>query len=193
MRLPSDSLSAITIMINLLPQTEKRSIRHAYHLRVVALAFFFLGLVIMFANIMLVPSYLLSAAKERVLSDKLSDLKKSSSVGSDKTLTATIADINGKLGVLAGAQQQFSISGSGIDAILAKKTPEITLSQIAFAKNAAGANEFSIAGIAADRASLLAFVKSLQSDASFNGVDLPVSSFVKENDIDFSLEFTIQQ
>ena len=147
----------------------------------------------MFANIMLVPSYLLSAAKERVLSDKLSDLKKSSSVGSDKTLTATIADINGKLGVLAGAQQQFSISGSGIDAILAKKTPEITLSQIAFAKNAAGANEFSIAGIAADRASLLAFVKSLQSDASFNGVDLPVSSFVKENDIDFSLDFTIQQ
>ncbi|NIR48449.1 PilN domain-containing protein, partial [candidate division KSB1 bacterium] len=48
----------------------------------------------------------------------------------------------------------------------------------------------SINGTARDRAALSAFARELENEPRFANIDLPISNFVKETDIDFSLTLT---
>jgi hypothetical protein len=63
----------------------------------------------------------------------------------------------------------------------------ITLSDISYQIQTATSASITLQGRAADRQSLLSFTQTLETNGHFQNVDLPVSSFAKDTDIDFSI------
>ncbi len=104
---------------------------------------------------------------------------------------ATVKDLNGKLILLQNAEQsKFLISEKVIDAVLASKISGIKISQILYQNDPIAGKSISLTGAASSRAVLLLFGQTLEDNTAFKNVNLPISNFVKESDIDFYLTLT---
>jgi Tfp pilus assembly protein PilN len=178
-------------MINLIPKEEKKKMIIAFYCRLFVLCLIMLSVVVLIASISLLPAYFYSSEKDSVVGEKLQTQKNEETpVLGDQSLSI-MGDLNTKLAVVENAEKnKFLISEKVIKAILAKKTSEIKIIQITYKNDPTLGKEINILGTASSRDSLLDFEQTLQNDPAFKNVNLPISSFVRESNIQFDLSLS---
>ena len=175
-------------MLNILPTEEKKKILVEYRLRLGVVSVFALGALVFSSLVLLAPSYMLAVVKYNGISEELSALElKQSNVGQEKEVGAQIRDENKKIdlflkgdtsGRLSPPQAILNIIGIKGDAIKIQ----------GFIYDASALQErLVVTGVAADREGLARFVETLKKDPTFTKVELPISSYVKSSNIDFSV------
>src|SRR3989338_8812644 len=165
-------------MFNLLPKQEKEAIRREYRTRLVIVILWFSFATLVIASVLLVPSILLSSQKEKVAEQRFETLSKS--VEKDNTVNLDA--------VLRKAQSHLSLlSHELLVNIVSTKTDSVSLARFSFAKASEGKRYADINGIAKDRATLLSFVKALERSGLFEKVEVPISNFAEDTDIEFSI------
>lgn len=169
-------------MFNLLLPSDKVTLYREYMLRVMIVAMGAFLTVIGIGIVLLLPSYVWLRLSEQALFEKRATLLKDGSVNQE--LVATLADAKKTIATL-NTKQQVSLR-SLVEALVVSRGSGIKLSDIEF--DASGEKiRLHLTGVSADRESLVAFSKSLSKDPMYTVVDVPISNFVKDRNIEFSL------
>ncbi|MBI5005255.1 MAG: hypothetical protein HZC03_01485 [Candidatus Lloydbacteria bacterium] len=182
-------------MANLLSPESQKNIRQEYRLRLAITAVFALMVIIVFAGILLVPSFLLSSVKATESEARLDILHKTPARNLEEEIKAVVIKTNADTAFLSeSGNQTFSVGGF-VEHLLETKPDSIAITGIFYEKSKAKDNvsdKASIRGIAANREALSAYAASLGSDRYFAEAVLPVSGFVQEKDIEFSVSLKIK-
>lgn len=178
-------------MINLLPVEEKKMVLNEYRFRMIIFSLYMVGMCFAVGAIALLPSYFLVSVKESIATKKLAMIESLPVSQPDQETMGAIKDINAKISVINQAEQgQFLVLENAFDQVILQKMPDIKLTAISYDVEKDGTKQVSVQGFAQDRERLLLFRQALQNDPLFSAVDLPISNFVKEKDITFSLNLT---
>lgn len=175
-------------MFSLLPQNEKHTILKEYNTRrniLIAMFVFALGAISVVA---LIPAYLLSTVKINEVQNELKRVGGSVAFQESDDLNKILIDTNAKLASLKVSKDQVYVSDL-IEKVIAKRDISIRINGIMFKRGAPGAmSVITLTGVAHNRESLSAFVQELKSLPLFTSVDLPVSSFAKDRNAEFSIQ-----
>lgn len=173
-------------MFNLLPQTEKETIRREYRFRLVIVALGLTFVTLLIAGILLVPSVLLSSQKEEAAERRFEVLMKSVEKGKTEELDKTLLEAKALLGLLPHEAPLVLLHELLLN-IVSAKTNRISLGNFSLADAGEGKQRVDLSGVAKDRTALVAFVKSLEQSGLFEKVEVPISNFAKDTDIEFSI------
>jgi hypothetical protein len=102
-------------------------------------------------------------------------------------LLADLKDVRSAITILK-PEETKTIPTDIIDIINTAKTADNTVSDIAYSKKGTDPFHMTVQGIAKSRQSLQQFTTSLQAQPQVASVNLPVSNFAKENNIEFTFE-----
>lgn len=173
-------------MFNLLPKAKKKLIRREYHARLAVVSLWFLLAVLIMSSLLLLPSFFLSSAKERTAREQFTALSESTDQNKAEELDAVLADTAARVALLTGQTPKIFLHEL-LSLIVSIKSDSISLTAVSFGAPAEGRRDLHIAGIAKDRAALLAFVRALEQTGVFETVEAPISNFAKDADITFDV------
>lgn len=180
-------------MINLIPNEEKKKMARVFYLRVVALSLLMLGFAVSFAALALVPSYILSEAKEKLIDDKLAIQKSEPVPVLDQATASAIQALDEKLSIVEKVSgNKFLVSDDIFNEILESRVSNIKITSISYDDGGVNGKKIGVSGTAHSREALLLFRRSLEYNKAFKSVDLPIENFVKGADIQFSLNIILQ-
>ncbi|OHA84579.1 MAG: hypothetical protein A2481_03680 [Candidatus Yonathbacteria bacterium RIFOXYC2_FULL_47_9] len=176
------------IMLNILPHEENKKILTEYRLRLAAVAVFAVAALILASLILLVPSYMLAVSKHNFVAEELARLEqKQSEVAQEKEVSTQIRAVNKKISIFLAGPKEIQLTPSEVVlGIIAVKDPAVKIQSILYDINP-DRERLVLAGRADDRDSLARFLETLKKDTTFSKVDLPIGSYVKSTNIDFSL------
>lgn len=174
-------------MINLLPISGIKKIISEYRVRLVATALVMLAVTMLIAIVLLFPAYLLASHKRTVVLEDLSKIgDRDASSQELKDLEKNIKETDTTLDLLGEKGQKFSISGDIIEKTSGFRTESIKITGIFYDKRDTEGS-LSLKGSATNRQSLTNFVEMLKKDTAYKDVSLPISDFVKDRNIDFTV------
>jgi hypothetical protein len=175
-------------MINLIPKEEKKRMTSDFYCRLLVLFFMMMSFSVFVASVLMLPAYFFSIMKDVASNTKLEMQKNSKIPALDEQSLAAIKDMNTKLDLVENAEKnKFSVSEKIINKILLDKTSDIKIVQISYQNDATSGKIVVILGTAPSRQALLAFEQALEGDSAFKNVNLPISNFVKESNLEFNL------
>ncbi len=172
-------------MFNLLPKTEKEIIRREYRTRLAVVCLWFSFAVFAFSSLLLLPALFLSSEKEKTAQEHFETLSKSVGRSNAAELDATLKDAKSRLALFSRASPKMFLHEM-LALIVSIKTDRISLTRFAFVAPAEGKREVDIVGVGKNRSALTAFIKALERTRLFEKVEVPISNFAKDTDIDFS-------
>jgi len=175
-------------MFKLLTEKERQKVAHEYAMRRAIVILLTLILVLVVGIIGLLPSYVLSNAREN---EALERMRIMGSVGEredDATLQAWLKETNRKLQVLSPALDTDRPSDF-IEKILDQRITGIAVTDFSWAR-AKDKVILSINGMATSRQSLITFENRINSSKYFSEVALPISNLAKDKDIDFQIKLS---
>lgn len=175
-------------MLNIFPTEEKKKILVEYRLRLGVVSVFALGALVFSSLVLLAPSYLLAISKHNSISDELAVLEsKQGRGGQEKEVGVQIREENKKIDLfLKGDTGGKLVPSQVILNIIGIKGSAIKIQ--GFTYDASALQErLVVTGVAATREGLALFVETLKKDPTFTKVELPISSYVKSSNIDFSV------
>lgn len=173
-------------MFNLLPKAEKECIRREYRIRLAIVALWFSLATLLIASVLLLPSLLLSSAKEKAVMRRFTAVSTSVERGSAEKLADVLEETQSRLALFRRKAPVMYLHEL-LMRMASLKTNRVSFTNISFTGGESGKREVAIAGVAKDRAGLLSFVKSLERADFFEKVDVPISNYAKDTDIAFSL------
>ena len=173
-------------MFNLLSRQDKLSLKAEYNRRKFVVALYLLATTLVISSIFLFPSHLVSSFKHSDIAQTAEILKNNIAIKNREDLNALIEAANKKITALSvGSDIQITKHLADISEY---RTAGIRLTGFAFGYSEKDKKTLiSLKGIAADRETLLAFAESLKSDPAYEEVDLPISNFTRERDINFTM------
>lgn len=180
------------MMLNLIPTEHKEKICRDYIGRLVALSFLFIGFLAFIATVAKLPSYFLLSAKANTAKDGLNDLKNKEQFTLGEEMQVSIKDINTKLKRLSGFDSVRPVSEYVIEALLKAKTSGIKISSILYGREGV-TSKVEVRGVSTNRDALQVFVKNLEANPDFSNVVLPISSLVKDRNIEFTITFSVSK
>lgn len=179
-------------MANLLPIEEKNKIKKEYRMRLAVVAMFLLSGLIVVSIVLLAPSYILSSVKYKSATTRLEAEKKKISDSADGLDPIKIAKkVNANLKILGQESSMMPLSYDVFTTVVGHKPESVKIKSI-FYDREKDAGRVSVVGVSKDRKTLLLFLQSLESEKMFNSVELPISSFVEGEDIEFTIRITIE-
>jgi len=173
-------------MSNLLSTETKKEIHKEHRLRVIITALFLLTVLFLISVIWLVPIYILSANKYDITKTALSVAEGEISRVQPNDPKEIINNINTKLTILGEEPPSGQQAHNIIIDIVERKSNNIKITSISYNK-AGEETRILLQGDALNRESLSSFVREIEKNELFSSVELPISNFVKEKDLDFSL------
>lgn len=175
-------------MINLIPTEEKKRMNRDFYQRLLIALLVTLSVSFFLATVAIMPSYLLSSVKKNLADEKLEAQRALPMPEFNQDTLAIIQDLNTKMSLIEKANlNKFIVSERVIDSIITKKTPDIKITNITYATTVDAGKTIRIEGFAPSREKLLSFRLSLEKDPNFKSVDLPISNFIKGENIQFNL------
>ncbi len=175
-------------MQNLLPPSEKKKVIMEYRLRLAVVPIFSIS-ILMVANLaLLAPSYLLAVSKSTFMLVELSKLEeKEVNRIQERDVYAKIKEINKNIGLfLKAGNSNKSVPSELVIKIISIKNLGIKITGFSYDATL-DRERIVLSGRADDRESLAKFLEDLKKDKTFTKVELPISSFVKSLNIEFSL------
>ena len=182
--------------------------------RIVVVILIFLAIVELGALIALVPSLLLAQSKEENVIRELGTVENLIAQREQDAVAATVRTTREQLKVLTDITTTERVT-SYIDLLVEQGGSTITLTHFEYqeveeqeeeqpetsegeeapetvpADGVLPVAEMTIRGVAQTREALLDFVKRIEREAIFTGVDLPVSNLAERANIAFNLELTV--
>jgi len=177
-------------MSNLLPPETKKEITKEQHLRTAVVGLFLLAVLLVVSVVWLTPAYILSKNKYDITEKELNAIKKEISSVQLEDSIILIEDINNKLAVLTEGIPLENHAHNIIIDILEHKKDNIKITDIIYDKSPTEIRVL-LNGEAFNRESLSSFVREIEKNELFSRVELPISDFVKETNLDFSLTLYI--
>ncbi|MEK7179850.1 MAG: hypothetical protein AAB706_00055 [Patescibacteria group bacterium] len=176
-------------MFNLLPNEEKKDIYTTYSIRraILGLLFLFLAGIVMCVS--LIPSFVLTKAKESEILQQIEFLNTSLALKNVNVLNQAIITARDDVKVLKDFASKSTSVFDLFNKILEKKSANIRLTGILFGA-VSDKRQIVLNGIAKDREALLEFAQSIGREKAFSDISLPVSNFAKNKDIEFSFSVT---
>lgn len=178
-------------MSNLLPQSVQRQNRREYHLRFAAVSLYALSVLSLGATVLLVPSYILSSAKEEIAQKEQVLFKERVELAPGESVAGQIEAINARVKILS-SDLGPNIAPIIEESVLGIRPRSITLSDIRYERDSKGVRKVTVGGTAATRDALQQYVETLEKTGQFSGVELPLSNFVKRTNIEFVASMTIK-
>ncbi len=179
-------------MFNLLPIDFKEAIKKEYRMRkLIVILFFLIALEATFI-IFVLPTWLSSFYRERVITSQYEEMKGTLSNASTTSVNLDIKNINSKLGVISSSMEYPKLLPF-IDVILKQKNSSITIDQFVYSFIDKTSADLTIRGVSSQRETLVSFVKRLEETGVFKKVNLPIGNLAKDRDISFTLNLTIAQ
>jgi len=176
-------------MINLLPLEEKEKIKAEYRVRVFVVILFFVFATIIIATVLLLPRYLFLETRERVYGGELSKIDIDLADG-QRELKNVLRDTKRKVDILESGADKVNVYHDIFLPVLENRNT-IEIDGISY-ENTRDDDVLLVSGISPDRDTLLDFIKKLEQNPSFGNVELPVSNFIKNKDIEFSMDISVQ-
>lgn len=179
-------------MLNILPPQEKKKYLTEYRLRALVVVLWMLVALVVVNLALLTPAYLGVFSKQAEADLRVVSFTGASSAENDakeKAANARIVELNKKLGILVDistSTQARIIPSEAFGKIISAKTAAIKIYSLAYTATT-DREDFVVTGVAADRDSLAKFVETLKEGGAFASVELPINSYVKSTDIEFSL------
>lgn len=175
-------------MINLIPIKEKKEIRKDFYYRFLTVFFVMLGFLVFVFLVAILPAYIISFEKKVSTSKNLEIQKNKVMPEIDQKAQIAIKDLNARLALLEKARKnKYVFSEKVINEIILQKVSGIKINRFFYQNNSLEGRKVNITGIAQNREQLLLFRQALEEDSLFKNVDLPISNFVKGNNIEFNL------
>lgn len=176
--------------MNLLPDSRKQTLARLYLMRLVVVCALLVSGVLCIHMLLAVPAlaYTYQLVADRtieavVLGEKLSGTEVREVSGRIKTLNDTAVALSHSMSDGTATQ--------AIGHITAVPHGGVRITGISFSKGATDtSSRMVLTGTAVSRESLRSYVSSLNSVPSVSSVDLPISAYAKESDIDFSITLT---
>jgi len=179
-------------MINILPKKEKDNLKHEYLTRLIIVILIFISTLCIITSLILIPSYQYSISKEKTAEANLELFNKNNPQININELNDEISATNERLSFLISKKPQYSIVDSIIETLLSVRTSGISFNHISYSNNENGIAPINIMGVARDRTSLHDFNNALSKNELFSSVDLPISNFVKPNNINYNLSLFLK-
>ena len=175
-------------MLNIFPTAEKKKILIEYRIRLAIVSIFAMGALAVASSALLAPAYILAVSKNKTSNDQLAALeKKYGDSAQEKELGAQIRDINTKILLLLSGDTTDKLTPSqAVASIINLKGSDIKISSFSY-EATASQERIVLTGTASDRDSLSGFFETLKKDSTFTSVTMPISSYVKSENIDFSI------
>lgn len=175
-------------MINIFATKEKKKILNKYRIRLTVVSLIVVDLLILANLVLFMSPYLLSVSKYNNLEKELATLEEVYGGGiKEKDVSSQVADINNKITLLLKADAKTELSPNQVmSGILQNKSPKIKIYGFTY-DSVANQERVVITGEALDRESLSSFFEELKKDTRFTNVTLPISSYVKSKNIEFSV------
>lgn len=178
-------------MINLLPKSSKHALRKEYKHRVFVLwlsSFLALSLLMLGA---LVPSYILASYKNKSALGGIMSAGNNDKIDQQqKDLELHLAEIKGALGVLKSNEDSKLFPTDVIALINTHSNQDITITFVNYESSIDQDSpvRVTVKGSAKDRKSLLALTQGLKGEKRIQKIDLPVSNFAKDTNLEFSFD-----
>lgn len=178
-------------LTNLLPPERRRALARDYFLHLGVVVVWFMTALVLAAALLLVPTYVFLAKSSRAKEAHLANIESTLASSDGTALSARLAALTNNMGALVALAR--SPSASAITrAILAIQRPGITLSGFAYTPaDETRPGTFTISGTAATRDALRTYQLVLQSAPFARSADLPVSTYAKDSNIDFTVTVTL--
>jgi hypothetical protein len=177
-------------MSNLLPYSEKKIIRREYAMRRIIVVLYFFLFTCAVCLISLLPSYVLSEVKYQTISKEVENLKSTADIlGGGEDANKKLVGIKEKLETLKSydGKSAYTLFNN----IILGKTNNVSVRTISYSGSSKDAR-ITVSGVARTRESLTAFAKNLEQNKEFSNVNLPVSNFAKDKNIEFNIEVTVR-
>ena len=177
--------------INLLTREEKKRIRKIYKVRRLQSTVWFLVILILVSVIMLTPIYLLGESIELMVAEKKNELLKENGQVDPDYVEEAIQNVNKKAKSLQSISEYTKVYKLLSD-ITENKLSGIGITGISFTSGEEQ-ESISLVGKALNRETLLSFRRDLEQKDYSETVDLPISNFAQNVDIDFSIKITLKR
>lgn len=179
-------------MLNILPQQQKNILKKEYSLRRIVVCLSFVVFALFISVTLLVPSYFSFYVRSNQAEINLAQAKAdlSTDLQNDELTSELSTAIKHAVDLRPLVE---STSVYDLVRLFESRPPAIKITNINFINMTADTRPIiNIRGMADDRDSLRAFAAALEGRVEFENVDLPVSNFVKEKDINFSLSVGVK-
>lgn len=147
----------------------------------------------MLASVLMLPPYIASSSKESALVDRLVSMNLESPTVSLEDLNNFIEKINTTLSMFNSNEKARDVYQTAFKPVLDARPGSVAITQLIYQDRGGdiGAT-IELHGVALDRASLQSFKAKLEETKSFTTVDVPISNFVKRNNIDFNINLYLK-
>ena len=175
-------------MINLIPYEERKKKLQDFYFRLLVTALMIMGFSMLAASAAILPAYFFSSVQKNLVRVKLNLQSVEPLPAPDPGDEGVSEDIAKKLALIKKVRAtKYPVSEKVIAEILKDKMSDIKITQILYQFESGKGKIISINGTASSRERLLLFKQALSENNAFRRVDLPISNFVKGEDINFSL------
>ncbi|KKQ82938.1 MAG: hypothetical protein UT07_C0014G0014 [Parcubacteria group bacterium GW2011_GWB1_38_8] len=175
-------------MFKLLTEEERNKVVHEYNMRRAIVILYALILIFVVGIIGLLPSYVLSNARQTEILERTRIIDKSILKGDEPELQKWLTQINNKLEVLS-PKLDTDRPSDFIEKMLEQKISGIFIDSISWT-NSEGKRELSVSGTALNRQTLVTFKDSINDSGYFSSVTLPISNLTQDTDINFQIKFS---
>lgn len=174
-------------MFNLLPESIRSDIKNEYKTRRLFVVLLFVISLQITLVIFVFPSWINLNSKISDSKNRVNQLDNSKILNTSTDVKPIIKNINTELGIIDKSLDYPKLLPI-LDSILEQKSSSIKVSQFSYVSNSTSTAIINIKGVSATRESLVEFKRSLDGLKKFKGVNLPISNYAKDRDIEFSMD-----
>lgn len=124
--------------------------------------------------------------QKKSISDSFSVMQDYLSAQNESEISSLVSRINARVAELNSNQKRVKKTSEIIERIIKVKSGEISIESFAF-----NLGRLEIKGSSASRSGLINFVDNLKKQDIFSSIESPLSNFLKEKDIDFSINIKL--
>ncbi len=175
-------------MFNLLPEKEKEKLRSEYKMRRWSVFFVFVLISGVVSIILFAPTYFVVYFEKQHLANFLEEIKLESKEIINPKVLEELSDASEIVKLLEPHTEEVFVAEL-IRAVLERKPTGISITSFSFEKTGGGKElRASLAGFAETREVLLEFSNELKKEDHVTDVEIPLASFTREENLDFSLQ-----
>lgn len=177
-------------MFNVLTKDLKTNIEREYKGRKLYMWLVILIFICVYLTFILIPSFIFVISEKKSV-DTISDSIKNSNNSKEDEQTKKIFNDTNKFLEFINTNKSTVYTGDILSKIIFLKNNGIRLTDVIYQKQTATTSVFTLKGFAINRDSLISFSKNISSDPVFKDINLPVSNFTKDKNIEFSFDINV--
>lgn len=180
-------------MANLITEKQRKLIRKDYAIRLFSVSLFVISLLGLLFLTYIVSYYLIISQEDIVEPTKLkSEIDLNDKENTGKNILQIVGQTTEELKVVELYNKNNLLPSVFFSKIIENKNSHIKITELSINTVVVGEGRLLVSGISQSRAGLVAFIEDLKLKAGFLSVESPISDFVKDKNISFTLNIKVK-